>query len=100
MTDDQPTWVQEKRRLEADIAGRHRIQTVDEADELVLRLEDAIGSIRFDLDHEASRPDSDPPDEKRSEWRTRAKRALARMHFALSQVQKRRELLERRAQRK
>jgi len=92
---DRQTRIEEKRRPEQDIAGRHRIQTTDEADELVLRLEDVIGSIRFDLDHEASRPDTDPPDVKRAEWRTRAKRALARMHFALAQVQKRRELLSR-----
>ena len=94
------TWIEEKKRLERDIAGRHRIQTTDEADELMLRLEDAIGMIRLDLDDESSRLDSDPPDAKRAEWRTRAKRALARMHFALSQVQKRRDLLARIAERK
>ena len=94
------TWIEEKRRPYDDIALRHRLTTTDEADELILRVEDAIAAISLDLDHEAGRSDGDPPDAKRVDWRERAKRALSRMEFALRQVQKRRDLLARQEQRK
>jgi hypothetical protein len=85
----------ERRRLEADLAARHRLQSVSEIDELALRIEDAIAEIALDLQYEAGRPASDPPSQKRMDWRDRANRALARMEFALQQVLKCRELLER-----
>lgn len=90
----------ERKRLEVDIAARHRLQSVDAANELVLRLEDVIQEINMDLNYEAERPVGDPPDPKRAEWRTRAQRALSRMEFALRQVTKRRDLLARQEQRK
>lgn len=100
MTSDRQTIIEERVRLEKDIALRHRLQTVDSADELLLRIEDAIGSIQLDLDDEAAKPEIDPPSPRRAEWRARAQRALSRMQFAFGQVQKRRALLERRAERK
>lgn len=97
---DRQTQLEERRRLEQDIAGRHRLKTIDEVDELLLRIEDAAAGIKFDLECEVSYPATDQPDPRRADWRQRAMHALAKMEFAIRQVTKRRDLLARQEQRK
>lgn len=86
---------EEKRRLEMDIALRNRINSVDKAEELILRIQDTIELIAFELQSERDFPSSDYTDDEREDWRLRAQRALAKFQIVLGQVQRRHELLTR-----
>ena len=84
---------EEKKRLEMDIALRNKIVCADKAEELALRIQDAIESIQFELQSELDFPSDDYSEDEREDWRLRAQRALAKMQLVLSQVLRRRDLL-------
>lgn len=83
----------ERERLERDIALRHRMKSLADLDDLLLRVGDVIESIKFNLNHEGRRPRSARDENGRAEWRGRATRALEKYEMVLGQVQRRRDYL-------
>jgi hypothetical protein len=84
---------EEKRRLHRDITLRNRITSVDEAEELALRIQDTIEHIQFSLQSERDLSNDEYTDDQYEDWRIRAQRAAAWLQLMLSQILRRRDLL-------
>lgn len=91
---------EERARLHDDIELRHRINSVDEADDLALRLSDAIEQISFDIMSSVECPNEFYDDDEVIEWRMRAQRAIAKFELVLRQLERRKELIIRMQQQK
>ena len=90
----------ERERLEKDVALVHRLKTVADIDDLLLRITDAVENIRFHLDCESTRDGADDPHPDRLDWRKRATTALEKHKMVLAQVKRRRDMVARREERR
>jgi hypothetical protein len=84
---------EERNRLHRDIALRNRIMSIEDAEELALRIQDAIETIRFDLDTQREFPLDEYDDDENQDWRARAQIAIARLELTLRQFDRRKELI-------
>jgi hypothetical protein len=91
---------EERNRLRKDIDLRHRMNSVDEIDDLALRLSDSIEQIRFDLSSSVECPLECFDEDEVYEWRLRAQRAIAKFELVLKQIERRKELIIRMQQQK
>jgi hypothetical protein len=91
---------EERNRLRKDIDLRHRMNSIDEIDDLALRLNDAIEQIKFDLSSSVECPLEYYDEYEVVEWRIRAQRAIAKFELVLKQIERRKELIIRMQQQK
>jgi hypothetical protein len=84
---------EERNRLRRDIDLRHRMNSIDEIDDLALRLSDSIEQIRFDLSSSVECPLDYYDEDEVIEWRMRAQRAIAKFELVLRQIERRKELI-------
>jgi hypothetical protein len=70
-----------------------KLNSVDEIDELALRLSDAIEQIRFDISSSVECPLDYYEEDEVIEWRMRAQRAIAKFELVLKQIERRKELI-------
>jgi hypothetical protein len=86
---------EERNRLHRDIALRNRLMCLEDIEELSIRVQDAIETIKFDLDTQREFPVEEYTDDENEDWRARAQLAIARFEMTLRQLERRKELIVR-----
>src|SRR5690349_5636911 len=84
---------EERNRLHRDITLRNRLMCLEDVEELAIRVQDAIETIRFDMDTQREFPLEEYDEDDVEDWRARAQRAIARFELVLSQLERRKELI-------
>ena len=84
---------EERNRLHRDISLRNRLMCLDDVEELAIRIQDTIETIKFDLDTQREFPMEEYDDDDSEDWRARAQVAIARFEMILRQLERRKELI-------